>query len=312
MLPLNPAQHGVIALLGRSADDRPPPRAELAAELEAELFEAMEIIRDEAVAGPEMWIGKRDLALINGCETHYVAEQANDFNWTPASARGVVAHKAIELALNWRGDVAPAEMVDEALARLGESAKGVSTYINRLTEGERAELRGFATDRATKFMECFPPLKAKWRPVTESSVVVELLDGHLKLGGKTDLTLGEIGQKVIIDLKSGGSASTHREDLRFYALLETIRSGRPPRKVATYYLDSARAHAEDVSEGMLQSALRRTIDGVMRIIELDRRADQPTKRPAVHCRWCPLLDSCAEGTAHLARVDDPDVNLDVW
>ena len=312
MLPLNPAQQGVIALLGRTADDRPPLPDGLAGELEAELLEAIEIIREDALAGPEMWIGKRNLALINGCETHYVADQSNEFTWTPASARGVVAHKAIELSLNWRGEIAPGEMVDEALARLGDSSKGVSGYINTMTEGERAELRGFATDRATKFMECFPPLKAKWRPVTESSVVVELLDGHLKLGGKTDLTLGEVGQKVIIDLKSGGSSSTHREDLRFYALLETIRSGRPPRKVATYYLDSARAHAEDVTEGGLHAALQRTIDGVMRIVELDRQADQPTKRPAIHCRWCPVLESCSEGQAHLARVDDPDINLDAW
>lgn len=181
---LNPAQQAVIALLGRTTDDRPTPRDGLAAEFEAELIEAMEIIRDDVLDGPEMWIGKRDLALINGCEAHYVADQSSEFTWTPASARGVVAHKAIELSLNWRGEVAPGEMVDEALARLGESTKGVSGYINKMTEGERAELRGFATDRATKFMECFPPLKAKWRPVTESSVVVELLDGHLKLGGK--------------------------------------------------------------------------------------------------------------------------------
>ena len=66
---------------------------------------------------------------------------------------------------------------------------------------------------------------------------------------------------MIIDLKSGGASTQHRDDLRFYALLETIRIGVPPRLVASYYLDQGLAHAESVTEGMLDATLARTVDG---------------------------------------------------
>ena len=74
----------------------------------------------------------------------------------------------------------------------------------------------------------------------------------------------------------------------------------PPRKVATFYLDSAEAHADDVSERMLETAMRRTLDGLHRIIELESEKRPPTRRPGVSCRWCPISDSCDEGAAYLA------------
>ena len=101
-----------------------------------------------------------------------------------------------------------------------------------LTEGlvERAELRSDSLDAFTKFVECFPPLKPKWRPVTESRLRAELCDGRLILAGKSDLTLGAAdglrAGKVIIDFKTGGFAPVHLDDLRFYALIETLRMAR--------------------------------------------------------------------------------------
>lgn len=317
---LNAAQQSIIDLLGKGSDERAPLSDDLPGELLGALTDGLEPIRDlvdlraddEAPPARELWIGKRNLAMIHGCEAHYLADVGNTFRWTPASARGVVSHKAIELLINWRGDPAPADLVEEAIARLCDSLKGVGAYLEAMSEGERAELRGLSTDRVTKFLDCFPRLKAGWRPVTESSAVVELFDGALKLGGKADLTLGRVGEKVIIDLKSGGTAGSHREDLRFYALLETVRMGEAPRKVATYYLDSARAHPEDVSESMLWAALARTVDGVNRIVELERGGREASKRPGPQCRWCPLLEECEEGTTYLARRDDPDAEIEAW
>ena len=40
----------------------------------------------------------------------------------------------------------------------------------------------------SKFLECFPPLRPIWRPVTESSLWADLLDGRVRLQGKVDLT----------------------------------------------------------------------------------------------------------------------------
>ena len=64
----------------------------------------------------------------------------NSFEWTISNLRGTVMHKAVELSINWRGPVEPADLVDEALARLAdEESRGPSDFIANLSPGERAQ-----------------------------------------------------------------------------------------------------------------------------------------------------------------------------
>jgi CRISPR/Cas system-associated exonuclease Cas4 (RecB family) len=302
---LNPAQQSVIDLLGRSADRVVPPR-ELAHELEAELNDELADLADHIDPAAPVWVSKHALTTIHGCEAQHAAGQGA-FEWNVSSARGTVAHKAIEVLINYRGEPNPPDLVDEALARLADDEHAeIGRFIANLGEFTRAELRALAVDRVTAFQETFPPLKSQWVPRTESRSRVELLDGRVVLSGKSDLTLGRPGDKVIIDLKTGRPSRGHREDLRFYALLETIKLGTPPRKVASYYLEAARTDPEDVTEGTLRAAARRTVDGVRRIVAVTRLDVLPTKRPGPHCRWCTLLAGCTEGRDALARADDPE------
>jgi CRISPR/Cas system-associated exonuclease Cas4 (RecB family) len=222
------------------------------------------------------------------------------FEWTPVTARGTVLHKAVELGVHWQGESTPADIVDEAIARLADSTNNISDFLVAMTPGDRAQLRSYAVDLYTRFEECFPKLKRAWRPVSESSARYELFGGAIVLGTKADLTLGLADQKVIIDVKTGAIHATHREDLRFYALVESLRSGMAPRRLASYSISAARADVEDVSEGVLQAAVRRVVAGVRMIIAVELDGRDPNKRPAAHCRWCPLNNSCTEGMAFLA------------
>jgi hypothetical protein len=309
---LNPAQRSVVELLGKAGPSRPAFEHGLVVELAEALCRGLAPIQSVLHEGDKIYVSKHDLAAIHSCEANFRAERAEPFRWTTAAARGVVSHKAIELLVHWSGETHPCALVDEACARLVDADRSISDYLSTMSTSERAELRGAAVDRVTKFVETFPPLSPRWCPVTESPVRVELFDGSLVLAGKTDLTLGRPGEKVIIDLKSGGPAPAHREDLRFYALLETLRLGVPPRKVATYYLDAARAHAEDVTDGTLRAALARTIDGVVRALEVARGGAEPVVRPGPSCRWCPIRSTCAGGTEYLTRTDDHEQGRAPW
>jgi len=115
---------------------------------------------------------------------------------------------------------------------------------------------------------------------------------------------GRESRKVIIDLKTGRVSHRHREDLRFYALVETLVRDVPPRKLATFYLDSAEPIVEDVTEGVLRAALRRTLDGIHRLIQLQVEGEVAVKKPGVSCRWCPYRSECAEGQSYLRGGDD--------
>lgn len=301
---LNPAQQRVIDLLGRGADRTELPDG-IGAVLRAELEEELAPLAGHLDDTP-LWVSKHALATIHACEAHYAASVDDPFGWTPANARGIVAHRAIEILVHWQGDPAPADVVDETIARLTDEhdRSGIGGFLAAIDPYDRAELRGLAVEHVTAFTECFPRLKAAWRPRTEARMRVELLDGAIVLSGKVDLSLGKPGDKVIIDLKTGFPRQQHREDLRFYALLETLSLGVAPRKLASYYLDAAATHPEDVTEGVLRAALRRTVDGIHGIVDVRGQHRPPERTPGPQCNWCALFDTCEPGRAAKAAFDD--------
>lgn len=251
----------------------------------------------------ELWMSKHRLASVLGCEAQATAD--DPFTWSPAVAGGQVAHRAVQLGVHWRGDPVPAVLVDEAMARVAAEDSSLGIWLDGLGEADRADLRGLATERVTKFFESFPPLDPRSRPMTEARVQWPL-QGPILLSGKVDLVLGKPAgresRKVIVDLKTGAHRAHHREDLRFYALVETLRTGVPPRKLASFYLDVGAAEVEDVTEGVLRAAVRRTLDGIHAWIELTVEGRDPVLRPGPTCRWCPLLASCDTGRAHLEAL----------
>jgi hypothetical protein len=309
---LNPAQQEVIDLLGAAPEERPVFAPSLRDVLLAELEDGLADLGPEIGPDDPLFISKRALSNVHGCELRHMVERGTDFAWNATIAKGSVAHKAIELSVHWRGEPDPLDMVDEALARLTEGGDSLATWLQACPEGERAELRAMANERVVTFFECFPPLKARWVPVTEGRQRATLLGGRIVLSGRTDLSLGRAdgstAGKVIIDLKTGGFSPSHLDDLRFYALVETLRLGTPPRLLASYYLDSGRAHPEAVTEGLLHAAVARTVDGARILHQLEVGTREPLARPGRTCRWCPALAGCAAGRAHLGD-DGLDTDL---
>ena len=308
----NPAQQEVVSLLGASKGDRPTFDASLRDELRNLLEERLEplvsTINSDQFNDDVLYLGKYMLAQALGCERKFMAELTEPFQWSIPTARGTVTHKAIELSVHWRGEASPLELVDEAMARLQNADKSIADYLQSCDETERTEMRAEVGAALTQFLECFPPLKPRWRPTTDSPIRTELHDGLIVLSGKPDLTLGQpegaVAGKVIIDFKTGRFSPVHREDLRFYALLEALRI-LPPRLLATYYLDQARFHPEEVTRDLLLSAAERVIDGAHRYVELASGRRRPTVSPGPACRWCPVQADCEEGREYLeSAVDD--------
>jgi len=301
----NPAQLEVLELLGASRDERPNFDAVLRHELHKVLDDGLALFVDR-VGDDQTWVSKHLLGQVLSCEKKYVADASEQFEWTVPIARGSVAHKAIELSIHRKGRPSPLELVDDAIASLSEGVDGLADFLQTCGENSIAELRAEANDRVTKFMESFPPLMPRWWPVTESRLRLEIHDRFI-FSGKVDLSLGKAdgttAGKVLIDLKTGGSSLLHREDLRFYALLETIRIGTPPRLLASYYLDQGKLHSEVVTEGVLHAAARRVIEGVRRIIELREGEREPATAPGAHCGWCSVLKDCDVGRRHIDEDD---------
>ena len=133
-----------------------------------------------------------------------------------------------------------------------------------------------------------------------------LAGGRVELTGKVDLALGQAradqARVLLIDLKTGSPSHSHPADLRFYALLEAVRCGVPPFRVASYYLDSATWHAEDIDEDVLDVTVRRVLDGLAAVIELRAGRREPREVAGPLCRFCPIRTDCAAGQSY----EDPD------
>ena len=308
---LNPAQEKVIRLLGVPRHSRPEFDPDLGQQLRSELESGLAPLTASIDSGSfksrSLRLTKHTLGKVLGCEHNFIAEQAIPFAWSPPLARGSISHKAIELALHWKSEPHPLDLVDMAMERLAESERYLGDYLKSCSDMERAELRAEANQRVVKFLECFPPLKTAWTPVTESSMRAALLGERVLLNGKPDLILGRpdgnVAGKVIIDFKSGRFSTVHREDLHFYALIETLRLGVPPRMLATYYLDSGDAHPETVTDELLQTTVARVVEGARIYVEITAGQREPSTAPGPTCRWCPVRADCAAGIDYLSDGD---------
>ncbi|MFT7476206.1 MAG: hypothetical protein ACI81L_003155 [Verrucomicrobiales bacterium] len=305
---LTPAQQEVVDTIGAVRESWPEFPAELRYELRGELERGTAAQVERLADDQSIWANKHAIAAVHGCEKKYLADREFP-GWSVPLARGTVVHKAIELSINWQGLPIPAELVDEAIASLEFGDQNISTFLQEISAADRAQLRSDAVDLVSKFDECWPDLKKRWRPVTESKIRMELFEGKVILQGKIDLTLGRAeglkAGKVLVDLKSGKFQAQHMYDLRHYAMIETVRIGVPPRRIASYYLDEGRFHSEDVSEDMLFASAQRAIDGVNRMIDLELDASNPRIITSPACKWCSALETCEPGQVSLREFDDP-------
>ena len=299
---LNPAQEHVLESL-RIPDGWHPIDPSVIQDVEDMLLAALAPLKGRFTREKPLRVNKHGLATVHGCERHHVAQKKAPFDWSVNTVRGTIVHKAVELLLNWHGPVTPADIVDEAIDSIARNPReSASEFLDQLPPADMAELRGVVVGAVTNFVDCFPPIKRTWRPLVEYTALYSLFDSSIHFNTRMDLVLGRAGSRVIIDLKTGRISPVHREDLRFYALVETLRSRQAPRRLGSYSLDSARLEDEDVTEGVLQAAVRRTADGVIAIAELELGDREAQVRPGVQCRWCPVADTCEEGQRELRSL----------
>ena len=150
---LNPAQKAFLEELGAPASQRPDFAGDLRHHLRAAIETAVGHHLDVLPPGEIVFLSKHRLALLHGCEARFLAEESQTFAWNIPIARGTITHKAIELALNWRREIEPSNIIDETIARYEEDLTDFGNWLQSCTELERAELRSDALDVFIKFLD---------------------------------------------------------------------------------------------------------------------------------------------------------------
>jgi hypothetical protein len=300
VLELTPPQRRTLdGLIG--SGDRPTFPPDLVPRVRDRIEEAARTVE---LAEP-LWLGKSHLADLGRCPGLFESVRRGErgpFAFTPRFAAGRLAHKAVELEVAGREDRDPHGLVEDAAERLREDA-AFRDYWDGLEPLRRDESLMDAAKTLELFRSTLPPLRRMRRelaPSTEWHVRVELLGGALMLSGQLDLVLGAASAaepnratRLAIDLKTGRAWPEHAEDMRFYALLLSLRFGVPPYRVATLYLDSGEWQSEDVTARVLERAADRVVEAVRAASASESGRPLPL-RPGPYCTWCPRAATCPE------------------
>jgi hypothetical protein len=159
--------------------------------------------------------------------------------------------------------------VTDAMAalRVDDGSADIIEFLRRLPAGERAELHREVVAHAANLVSRWPALAPGWYPRTRVRLSIPLAGGRIVLAGVVDLMLGAPpdgrASVCVVDIRSGERRVEHRADLHFLGLLETLRSGAAPFRLATYYSGTGEIDAEDVPDAALLSSVRRTLDSVV-------------------------------------------------
>jgi PD-(D/E)XK nuclease superfamily protein len=252
----------------------------------------------------QLWLGKEKLNDHGRCEGKFLSAvlgEAPPFEHSPKSAAGVLLHRAIEVDVGAREALDPHEIASRAADRLSEREERFSEYWRDLDVAAQDEQLMEVVRGVTLFQASFPPLREMRReltPVSELGVKSELADGALVLSGKIDLVLGAPDRadptratRLAIDLKTGGAYPEYPEDMRFYALVMTLRFGVPPYRAASFFLDSGEWQAEDITLEILEHAADRVVAAVTAAGSLSAGAE-PSLVPGPYCGWCPRAERC--------------------
>ncbi len=203
-------------------------------------------------------INKESLNQVLVCEAHLTACRLAPRTVTVELSRGSLVDA---LFRQW---VTVGEIGDpwaDALAALEVEGDrdGVVRFVTDLPAAARRRLVDEVAQHAAGIVQRWPVPSPSSMARTQERLDIPLCGGRVVLAGVVDLVLGgparDEASVCIVELKSGARHVEHRGDVHLYALLETLRSGAPPFRIATYYSATGELDVEPVGEDAMVSAL---------------------------------------------------------
>jgi hypothetical protein len=161
----------------------------------------------------------------------------------------------------------PMQDAIDALSISGDP-DGILELVSGLDALTRSRLDEEVSRCASRIVRTWPDLNPAWLPRTKERITVPLCGGRVLLGATADLLIGAQATTeasvCIVLVEASRSVHLSKEGRRFCALLETLRSGAPPSRVATYSAATGELEVEAVDEHLLVAALLSTIDIINR------------------------------------------------
>jgi hypothetical protein len=256
------ARDEVLALLRNGSGRRPRFDPELAGGLRAWLEDgASELVTRRGEDAPPLFLGPRLLWGDSAAAAGREAESASDPY--PAELVQSCLVRALFRQLVTTGRVGdPLTDAVDAL-RVDPGRADMVRHIAGLSEDALGALSSSLTTHLTHLVTLTPRFAEAWFPRTDDRVAIPLAGGRVVLSGTFDLLVGApvAGTATLcaLGLTTGGRWAQGRTALHYLALLETLRSGTPPFRVALLHSAIGRYGVEDVLEEHLRTIVSHVV-----------------------------------------------------
>jgi hypothetical protein len=250
-----PAHQAVLALLRHGSGPRPRFDPGLSGGLRAWLEDAAaELVEDRGEDAPALFLGPR--RLLGDPAAAAAPRMAHSVGHYPTEWVRSCLVRALFRQLVTAGCVSdPLTDAVDAL-RVDPRRAGMVQHIDGLNARERAALSASLAGHAAHLVDLTPRFAPGWLPRTGDRVTIPLAGGRVMLGGTFDLLVGApvpgTSTLCAVGLTTGGRWAQARATLHYLALLETLRSGTPPYRMALLHSAAGHYGVEDVTEEHLR------------------------------------------------------------
>lgn len=304
----------MLRVLRGDPSSRPAPDAALVAAARSHLEAAAAAWVEAVPAEVVVRVTKGAVTSVRRCEARHLAELAarrSEDEVVPAMVRGRLVDALFRQVATTRrvGD----DPVADALAGCAAEGEPEEASLRRLPDEERRQVEAEVVAASASLQAAWPELPAGAAVRTQERVLVPLAGGRVVLTGRPDLTIGRPTRRragvLVVEAKSGRFRPAHLDELRFYALLETLRWGVPPFRTVLWSLGDGRIEAVEVDGNLVWSETLRVADAITRLTRLAAgEAPRPSANPL--CPSCPLLDGCPDGSRQIALAGGASLDAD--
>lgn len=212
-----------------------------------------------------------------------------------ASFVGNLAHRIFARHLT-SGPIAP-----DQLAAACKEEIGAAMNPKLASLGLKPSQLGVVIEEVGALYDRFKQLGAPGFEHSEVAIEVEPAPG-VRLKGSIDAVFSDeaIGTRLV-DWKTA-SLGDPDVQLAFYALLWALDRGEIPGRVEAVSIGTGERTEETPSSAGVQATATRVAKVVTELRTTWRQGGEFPRTAGPWCRWCPLLDECAEGQAAQALL----------
>ena len=264
------ARDEVLALLREGSERRPRFHPGLAGGLRAWLEDgASELVLARGDDAPPLFLGPR--LLWSGAGSSGVLSDPDPYPMRLLQSCLVRSLFRQMVTTGRVGD--PMTDALDAL-RVDPNRRDMVRHIEELDEGRRVTLAAALTTHVAHLVNLTPRFAPGWLARTDDWAAIPLAGGRVVLCGVFDLLVGAplpgTATLCAIGLTTGGRWAQARMALHYLALLETLRSGSPPFRVALLHSAVGRYGVEDVLEEHLRAVVSHVVARLARLARVGR------------------------------------------